>query len=148
MLRPWINAADVKDPSKKRKFIFRRDSRDISQIWFYDPELGSHFAIPYRDTSHPAISVWELREALARAKEQGKQSINEQAIFDAYERMREIEQEAVKKTKAARRSAQRRKIHSDVNQPKSVKPPSADAVQQSVEPIPDLQPFDEMDDWS
>lgn len=148
VLRPWINAAEENEPRKKRKFIFRRDPRDISQIWFYDPELHSHFAIPYRDTSHPAISIWELREAAARAEAEGKKTLNEHVIFEAYEKMREIEQEAVHKTKVARRSVQRRKIHA-----KAEKPIAKNLVVE-VEDVNDdmseleIMPFDEMDDWS
>lgn len=148
VLRPWINAPDKDEPRKKRKFIFRRDPRDISQIWFYDPELHSHFAIPYRDTSHPAISIWELREAVARATAQGQKTLNEQAIFEAYEKMREIEQEAVQKTKAARRSVQRRKIHSKVEKPVAQTPTIEDVVTDNEFDELEIKPFEEMDDWS
>lgn len=147
VLRPWINTPEPNDSKRKRKFIFRRDPRDISQIWFYDPELHSHFAIPYRDTSHPAISIWELREAVARAEAMGKESLNEHAIFEAYEKMREIEQESVQKTKAARRSKQRRKIHAQAEKPIAAKP---EVSKTPIEDIPelDIEPFEEMDDWS
>jgi len=150
VLRPWINAPEQNEPRKKRKFIFKRDPRDISQIWFYDPELHAYFTIPYRDTSHPAISIWELREAVARAEAQGKKTLNEHVIFEAYEKMREIEQEAVHKTKAARRSVQRRKIHGKVEKPVSaVKTSIIDDVvnNEELEEI-EIEPFEEMDDWS
>jgi hypothetical protein len=41
-LRRWIGAKKSKAPRGKRKFIFRRDPRDISVVWFYDPEVGTH----------------------------------------------------------------------------------------------------------
>ena len=147
VLRPWINAPDENEPKRKRKFIFRRDPRDISQIWFYDPELHSHFAIPYRDTSHPAISIWELREAVSRAEAQGRETLNEHVIFEAYEKMREIELEAVHKTKAARRSVQRRKIHAQTENPTPKNDRISDVDFDDITEI-EIEPFDEMDDWS
>ncbi|WAF91657.1 DDE-type integrase/transposase/recombinase [Aeromonas hydrophila] len=147
VLRRWINAPDPAESRRKRKFMFRRDPRDISVIWFYDPELQSYYPIPYRDTSHPAISIWELREARKSAQAQGGGEINERAIFDAYERMREIEQKAVEKTKSARRAAQRRRLHGSAERP-------ATGVQDVVVLTtdlgnePEIQPFDEMDDMS
>lgn len=146
VLRRWINALDPAESRRKRKFMFRRDPRDISAIWFYDPELQSYYPIPYRDTSHPALSIWELREARKSAQAQGGGEINERAIFDAYERMREIEQKAVEKTKSARRAAQRRRLHGSAEKPTA-------GVRDMPAPTglvnePEIQPFDEMDDMS
>ncbi len=109
ILRRWINAPDPEKPSIKRKFIIRRDPRDISIVWFYDPGTFSYHAIPYRNTAYPAISVWELRAAQARLREQQAGQINEDQIFATIERMREIEDKALRKSKAARRAQQRRK---------------------------------------
>jgi putative transposase len=155
VLRPWINSPEPGEARKKRKFMCRRDPRDISQIWFYDPELQTYFAIPYRDTSHPAISIWELREANKRLTEAGRSNINEAAIFEAYDRMRDIEQEAVAKTKSARRTKQRREHHQQVSQPantdnsKVIQQPTPIANEPEVETsfIKDIKPFDEMDEW-
>src|SRR5690606_25118995 len=108
VLRRWINSVDPKDSRRKRQFTFRRDPRDISQIWFYDPEIQIYYPIPYRDTSHPAISIWELREAKKIAQSDGRRHISEHNIFEAYDRMRDIEEKALEKSKAARRSQQRR----------------------------------------
>lgn len=146
VLRPWVNAPDRENPKKKRVFTFRRDPRDISTIWFYDPELRSYSPIPYRDTSRPAISVWELREAQKRAEESGAKTVDEAAIFAAYDRMREIEIEAKGKTKAARRSTQRRNmgIGATTNAIAPAAAPKAEAP--TAAPTVTIQPFDEMDD--
>ena len=58
----------------------RRDPRDISVVFFYDPELKQYFNIPYRETSRPAISLWEWREAQRRLKEQGNFKPDEEII--------------------------------------------------------------------
>jgi putative transposase len=113
VLRRWVSAADSEDPAHKRKFTVRRDPRDISVVYFWDPEAKEYFRIPYRDTAHPAISLWELKEIRRQLQQQGRESINEDLIFAAYSRMREIADAARRTTKAARRDAQRRRDHSD-----------------------------------
>ena len=110
VLRHWINTKDPENKKLNRKFIFRRDPRDISSIWFYDPELRQYFPIPYRDLSRPNISLWELRKARQSLLKINKEKrVSEFEIFDTYERMREIEQNSVKKTLASRRSKARKK---------------------------------------
>lgn len=143
VLRRWIGAKD-RSSKQKRKFLFRRDPRDISTIWFYDPELSAYFDIPYRNTAHPAISIWELREAERLVKEAGK-PFDERALFDAYDRMREIEEVAQAKTKAARRAQQRRRDGIG-----AVKPTGKPAMTVPADPvsIEDIAPFDELDDLS
>lgn len=113
VLRPWINTTDPSDTTgkRKRKFIVRRDPRDISRVYFYDPELKQYFEISYRNTAHPPMSVWELREVRRRLKEEGQKAIDEERIFDAYKRLRALEADAVVATKKARRAAQRRRGH-------------------------------------
>jgi putative transposase len=125
VLRRWINAPDLSAPKYKRKFMFRRDPRDISTIWFYDPELHLYYPISYRDTSHPPISIWELREAKRKLEADGRRHIDERSIFEAYERMREIEEQAQAKTSAVRRAAQRRKFGQEIVKP-SILPASSD----------------------
>jgi len=153
VLRIWINSPDPKSKKAKRKFTFRRDPRDISVIWFFDPELNQYFPIPYRDTSHPPISVWEMREVQRRLKEEGKDAEDEDLIFDSYERRRQIEAEAVVKTKAVRRAAQRRKHSPGTVVPKPPVPtPSVSAKSAESEPpdesFEDIVPFDDLDEFS
>ncbi len=146
MLRPWINAADSSDGTgkRKRKFIIRRDPRDISRVYFYDPELKQYFEIPYRNTAHPPISVWELREARRRLKEAGQKAINEELIFDAYTRLRALEAEAVSETKKVRRAAQRRRGHAQVDRPWSE--PVASVPDTILARAEDIQPFGEIEE--
>ena len=66
---------------RKRKFIVRRDPRDISVVYFFDPELTQYYAIPYRQMLHPAVSVWELREVRRTLKEEGHKAVNADVIF-------------------------------------------------------------------
>lgn len=99
VLRKYIHAKEQKN---KKKFIFRRDPRDISVIYFYDPELNEYFDIPYRDSSLPAISIWEFNDT-ARILKKEDTAINEKTIFDTYRKLDEIESKAIRETKKIRR---------------------------------------------
>lgn len=149
VLRRWVNAPDPDNPRLKRKFLCRRDPRDISTIWFYDPEVRQYYAVPYRNTAHPAISIWELREAERRvAEERPHVPVEENLIFDAYDKMRRIEEDAKKLTRKVRRDNERRRLgvanargHLD---PKAI-PPDVPAPR-IPPPVRDIRPFDEVDD--
>lgn len=149
VLRRWIDEPDPEHPKQKRKFLCRRDPRDISVIWFYDPEVCQYYAIPYRNTSHPAISIWELREAERRATEERPDvPVDETRIFDAYEKMREIEERAKKTTKKARRNTERRRLgmaNAQAHVERQESPPTMLAVAERVGRR-DLRPFDDVDD--
>lgn len=109
VLRIWINSTVEGRSKLKRMFICRVDPRDISIIWFFDPQLKTYFPIPYRNTAHPAMSLWELKAVRKQLKSEGHTEIDEDMIFSALEKMRRIEQDAVEKTKKSRRALQRRK---------------------------------------
>lgn len=100
ILRPYIHSLD---DNKKRKYIFKRDPRDISVVFFYDPLQDSYFEIPYRNTSLPPISIWEQRDILKKLQENRK-NINEDAIFEAYRDLNEIESRAIRSTKKLKHS--------------------------------------------
>lgn len=105
VLRKYIHSReDNSKYSKKQKFIFKRDPRDISQIYFYDPEINDYFEIPYRDTSKPPISIWEYNEVVTNLNKQ-KININEDSIFEAYKQMEEIELKAIRETKRIKKTS-------------------------------------------
>lgn len=82
VLRVWVNSSDPENPRAKRKFIVRRDPRDISHIWFYDELTEEYYSIPYRNTAYPAASVWELKAAQRRLKEQNQGKHDEHQLFE------------------------------------------------------------------
>ncbi|MCG5514755.1 MULTISPECIES: Mu transposase C-terminal domain-containing protein [unclassified Ectothiorhodospira] len=133
VLTPWINAREPKRSKEKRKFIVRRDPRDISVVYFFDPEAHQYYEIPYRNTAHPPISVWELRAAQQRLKEEGRAHVDEDTIFEAISRMRERVEEAVTKTKAARRQQHRIKTTQKSAQARQK---TADTSAPAEEPLP------------
>lgn len=138
VMRPYIN---VHGKARNRKFLFRRDPRDISTIYFHDPELQQYTSVPYRNTSYPAMSVWELREITATLRREGKASIDEPAIFASLERLRAYEDEAVAETRKKRRGRQRRVEHSRIVKPKL--DPAVPAIDIPVV-LPTVTPFEDL----
>lgn len=127
-LRPWINAGDPENHGKKREFMFRRDPRDISSIWFFDPELKHYIKIPFADLSLPSMSIWEYRQAQELLKKQGAESMDHRQILVAITELRSKVDEAKEKTKKARRQAQRRVEHEKKISPAAPLPTSASSL--------------------
>lgn len=100
VLRSYIHSETSK--KEKIKYVFKRDPRDISVIYFYDPKLNDYYEIPYRNTSLPPISVWEYRDVIKVLK-RNNSHINEEVIFSTYRELSELENKAVRQTKKVRR---------------------------------------------
>ncbi|ROT94733.1 transposase [Marinobacter sp. R17] len=111
VLRKWVGAAEAKGTSKKRKFIFARDPRDISVVYFFDPDTKTYCPLPYLNSTRPAISIWELRAAQKLLRERAIQHVDEEMIFKGIKEMRRIEQQAIEKTRLAKkqRASEKRK---------------------------------------
>jgi putative transposase len=146
VLKRYIGAKDPNNPTRKQKFIFKRDPRDISVLYFYAPDLNQYFKIPYRDTSHPPISLWEYRKSWRKLREDGKKGINERLIFQTYEKLREQEEQSKRKTKHSLREDQRRRNNRQIIKPKtadetaltgSVSDKALDSIFES-----EIEPFD------
>lgn len=149
ILRRYINAVDPQNPRLKRQFTFRRYSRDLSVIYFYDPELKQYFAVPYRDTGRPPMSIWEYREARRKLEAEGRERIDENAIFEAYNKLREQEEGAVRETKRVRRAKQRRTLHQSAPKPIVKNQAETNVFEQSDETLKlptDIKPFDEIEE--
>lgn len=102
-LKPWIARRDRLD-----RFVIRCDPRDISRVWVLDPEGKSYLPVPYRSLSHPVVSVWEQRAALARLRAEGRAQVDEEALFRMIDQMRTITDTASSTTRKARRDTERR----------------------------------------
>jgi putative transposase len=141
VLKPWIARRD-----REEKFIIRRDPRDISRVWVLEPEGTAYVEVPYRTVSHPAVTLWEHRQALARLRQQGHDQVNEEALFRMMDQMREITATAQKETRRSRRDLHRRR-HLQASGP--VKNPSA-PPDEMLPPTNDeaaARPFDEVEQW-
>ncbi|MFC4349518.1 Mu transposase C-terminal domain-containing protein [Kordiimonas lipolytica] len=103
VLRTYLDRED------KRKFIIRRDPRDLSKVYFYCPETDQYFEIPYRNLDNPSVTLWEWTATRERLKQKGLDARDEDTIFEAYEENRRELEEARIKTKRARRQYERTK---------------------------------------
>ena len=110
-LRPWINASDLNNNKKKQEFIFRRDPRDISFIWFFDPRIKQYFKIHFADLTLPSISIWEYQKARDILKAEGVKSVNQTNLLRAITEMRAIVEESKGRTKSVRKQSQKRIEH-------------------------------------
>lgn len=91
-------------------FIFKRDPRDISRIYFLNEKENKYYPINYADIRKPPISIWEHRLALKKAKElYPKSKLTEDLIFEAYNRLIEIEQNANNSKAIAKREQRKKK---------------------------------------
>lgn len=136
VLRPYIHRKE-----REGGYIFKRDPRDISVVYFLDPLTGQYYDIPFRNASHPPISIWEYRDSLKRIKERNKE-VNEGNIFEALNELNSIEKKSVSNTKKYRRENNRidYRVKSEViTRDKEV----ADIESNSMEII---KPFEDLDD--
>lgn len=158
VLDKWIGALDPRTKRLKRKFVFRRDPRNISYLIFWDPDAERHYRIPYRDITRPAISLWELREIQAYLARLGKMEIDEDMIFAALNEMRRIEENARTITRKQRLDQERRRRHGKVVPPAalvSLPPPDQDLDNQGQRTLPTdkalsfdpsrIRPYDEIE---
>ena len=143
VLRPYIDNED------KRKFMIRRDPRDISKIFFFCPDNNDYFEIPYRNISNPSISLWELRACRQRLREQGNAHVDEQRIFAAYEEMQEEISKSVKVTKSTRRNRERKlRLGDDLKaEPAASEYPQDISKKVEHEPISFDDKFDDIEHW-
>jgi putative transposase len=106
VLRPHIRPIK----RERKQHIFHRDPRDISVIYFWDPDQQQYSAIPYRNSTHPPISVWELRVVRNHLEKEGRANVDERVIFETYERLRKHEEKALSLTKLVRRKDERKAL--------------------------------------
>lgn len=120
-LRPYVGALDpvTKTP---RKFLFRRDPRDINRIWFFDPGLREYFEIPILRGRYAGVTVSEYVAAKKKAKQMGRDAVDHELIERLIEENRQQELEAAARTKQARKSTQKRTNNAKQSTPAKPKP--------------------------
>lgn len=137
VLRNYIHDENMK--GDKIQHIFRRDPRDISIIYFFDPNQNEYYEIPYRNASLPSLSVWEYRKIVKKLKD-NKIIVNEEKIFEAYRELNEIEKRALRETKIQNSNSYSKKTL-NVNEKKSIK------VVKEVKIFDmEIEPFEDIDD--
>lgn len=133
---------------KEPKFLFKRDDRWISPIYFLNPCSNEYEEVPYADPSRPLMSVWDLEAAKKRLREQGIREYDEEAIFRAWAELEEMNKRAKETTDAIRKQEKRRRRDQERQQlqpsppkpetpapaPPSVQPAAPDAVSETPRP--------------
>nr|WP_012477639.1 DDE-type integrase/transposase/recombinase [Pseudomonas sp. CT14]ABA26005.1 TniA [Pseudomonas sp. CT14] len=141
-LKPWIARRE-----RLPAFLIRRDPRDISRIWVLEPEGQHYLEIHYRTLSHPAVTLWEQRQALAKLRQLGREQVDESALFRMIGQMREIVTTAQKATRKARRDADRRQHFKTSEPPAKPIPPDVDMADPQADNLPPAKPFDQIEEW-
>ncbi len=143
VLRPFINSRIPGKYGIRRKFIFRRDPRDISIIYFWDEDNKAYHPIPYRNTALPPISLWELKAAQRHLKEKSLANYDESTVFSAIRELRSLVETSVKETRKKRRTNQRKTMHSEVHLKK--KDEISKLKESSSDDLSKFKPFDEIE---
>lgn len=144
----------MKDEATKRgkRFIFRRDPRDISTIWFFDEREGGYHPISYADQRLPRMSLWELKRIKKHLADQSRDYRATEELISAHEELREIVKDAEKKTKKARKISQQQRRFAEgvspagvltgkLNEPSEPDPMDSQVPDEDI--FGDLKPFDE-----
>ena len=124
--------------------MIRRDPRDISRVWVLEPDTQHYLEIPYRTLSHPAVTLWEQRQAQARLRQQGREQVDESALFRMIEKMRDIADSAQNATRKARRDIERRQ---HLKSPSATNKPIPSAAAAPDESVPPAAPFEQIEQW-
>jgi putative transposase len=133
----WIARRDRLD-----RFVIRRDPRDIQPDLGSGPRGDTYIEVPYRTLSHPPISAWEQKAAVARLRETGRAQVDEQALFRMVEQMRTITERAAATTRKTRRNLERRAGMPTRHQPPPA-PPACPADTETATAVP----FEVIEEW-
>lgn len=111
IFRSYLFDKAMNGNSTKTSFIFKRDPRDISKIYFLDIKEARYVIIPFADLRRPEISLWEYRLALKKIDELYPDcEVTEDLIFRALNRLREIEESSKSSKSAAKKAERKRKV--------------------------------------
>ncbi|EIU5571769.1 TPA: DDE-type integrase/transposase/recombinase [Pseudomonas aeruginosa] len=122
ILEKWIGTKEPGDIRNGRVFLFRYDPRDISRLYFWEPDLKQYFTIGYRNMSRPPISYWELQAVRSFLDKRGVTDVDEEIIFRSREDRRAIVHDAKNLTRGAARERERQRAHRAVGAKKPAAP--------------------------
>lgn len=135
VLRNYVHKTD--SAGRKVKFIFRRDPRDISQVYFLDPTTNEYYNVPYRNMALPPMSIWEYNIVLKELTNRNKE-VDEASIFAAYRDMEEIEKHAISKRRKLQKTKTKQKPRDNAS--KKETPSNAFEFLKN-----DIKPFEDID---
>jgi len=110
-IRYWSDALIDLLGRHELKLQVRYDPRDLSRIYVQRPD-GQIVEAQYKNLAWEPVSLWEHQRARKRLTDQGRREVNEIVLFEAIREQRRIEDEAFRKSKAARRAEVQRPTRS------------------------------------
>jgi putative transposase len=159
VLRPYINSCVSGSDRIKRKFLFKIDPRNISCIYFLDPDRAEYYRIPFRDRSQTPMSAREYVEVRKRLRQAEQSTIDEAGIFAAFNTMRAIEEAGIATTKSTRRLTKRQRrlgqgppvlttdrFFAKTTQEPEATPPFVPPITSLAIDSSTILPFDDLDD--
>ena len=150
VLSKWVNSYEEEGSHKHRKkFIVRRDPNNISLIFFYDPDSNKYFEIPAMEIKFSdGISLWEWRAISKQERAKNNRRHTTTEILNALKRARHVEEEAVLKSKKARKNVNRRKNLKLSVASKNTLDVKKDfsAVSSPLDPYADVEGYETIDD--
>lgn len=111
ILRTKIRGYDIGYDSNNSnpKYIFKRDSRDISFIWFYDNIQQEYYKIGLANMEFPPMSLQELNIIKNNIEKTNSKILNEYNILEGYKELYSHVDESIKKTKQQKKMIQKAK---------------------------------------
>ncbi len=111
VLKRYIHAKDPKS-GKKREYFFKRDPKNIAEVWFYNEDDQCYYRIPLADQSVEHLTLHELNllKQIAKDKRDSTRRVSDRDILMAYEGLHDHVEASKKETKKARRSQERTKV--------------------------------------
>lgn len=109
VLYPYIKAKDPEHPRRSRRFVFRYDPRDITKLYFLDPELDRYYTVRCTSVEMPSMSIWEYRAVRAFGESQNLKITNGREFMRGYHLMEQVIAKEQERSKQARLSAERKR---------------------------------------
>ncbi|MFX4283989.1 helix-turn-helix domain-containing protein [Aliarcobacter butzleri] len=111
ILRTKIRGYDISYDSSNSnpKYIFKRDPRDISFIWFYDNIQQEYYKIGLANMEFPPMSLQELNIVKNNIEKTNSKILNEYNILEGYKELYSHVDESIKKTKQQKKMLQKAK---------------------------------------
>lgn len=111
ILRTKIRGYDIgyDNSNSNPKYIFKRDPRDISFIWFYDNVQQEYYKIGLANMEFPPMSLQELNIIKNNIEKTKSKILNEYNILEGYKELYSHVDESIKKTKQQKKMIQKAK---------------------------------------
>ncbi|MFY4757615.1 helix-turn-helix domain-containing protein [Aliarcobacter butzleri] len=111
ILRTKIRGYDIGYDSSNSnpKYIFKRDPRDISFIWFYDNIQQEYHKVGLANLEFPSMSLQELNIIKSNIEKTNSKILNEYNILEGYKELYSHIDESIKKTKQQKKMIQKAK---------------------------------------